>query len=207
MSIGLTLFLGASSFVAGPLRSGSAIQAPRVSSDVQMINLFGNNEESQKRRDALSFRDARPGDKKVTFRKPNAATQGIVLGLKFKENFGKAVFIDKIVAGTEAARLESQGKLKVGDEITMVSATFGDEMWSARGIGKYRLEKSIAVRQGGTISFVVESPSDNSLMGRAKAQKEAEKKAAMMSRMQKQLTAEVDADKEKKKGGGFFGLF
>eukprot|EP00966_Prymnesium_polylepis_P307283 7100957-Prymnesium_polylepis.1 len=30
----------------------------------------------------------------------------------------------------------------------MVSATFGDEMWSARGIGKYRLEKSIAVRQG-----------------------------------------------------------
>ena len=42
----------------------------------------------------------------------------------------------------------------------MVSATFGDEMWSARGVGKYRLEKSIAVRQGMTISFVVENRDD-----------------------------------------------
>jgi hypothetical protein len=59
-----------------------------------------------------------------------------MLGLKFRENFAKGVFIDKIVPNTEAARLEREGKLKVGDEITMVSATFGDEMWSSRGVGK-----------------------------------------------------------------------
>ena len=35
-------------------------------SNVQMINLFGNNEESRARREALSFRDARAGDRKVT---------------------------------------------------------------------------------------------------------------------------------------------
>merc|ERR1740138_185143 len=170
-----------------------------------MINLFGNSEESNKRRTALSFRTAQPGDRKVTFRKPNAATEGLMLGLKFREQFGtKAVYIDQIVQGTEAARLEREGKIKKGDEITMVSATFGDEMWSARGVGKYRLEKSIAVRQGMTISFVVESPNDNSKKAMNELQKKKDAEAARMTRLQKRLTDEVEAEKKK---GGFFGLF
>ena len=68
-------------------------------------------EESKERRAALSRRDARAGDRKVTFRKPNAATEGLLLGLKFRESFGKAVYIDKILPNTEAARLEKQGKI------------------------------------------------------------------------------------------------
>lgn len=180
---------------------GVVSQSSRTTS-VTMINLFGNNEESQKRRDSLSFRSARPGDRKVSFRKPNAATQGIMLGLKFREGWGKAVFIDKIVPNTEAARLKAAGKIKEGDEIVMVSATFGDEMWSCRGSGKYRLEKSIAVRQGMTIDFVVESPDDNSMQNKKKAASEAQKEAARMSRLQKQLTEEVEATKKK----GWFGF-
>merc|ERR1719453_849028 len=99
----LSLFSTASGYHAAlPLRQSSSVQSRRAAAcDVQMINLFGNNE--------------------------------------------------------EAAKLKRQGKIKEGDEITMVSATFGDEMWSARKVGKYRLEKSIAVRQGMTISFVFES--------------------------------------------------
>merc|ERR1719247_3714991 len=147
-----------------------------------MINLFGNNAESNKRRDALSFRQARAGDRKVTFRKPNTATQGLVLGLKFRESFGKAVYIDAIIPGTEAARLEREGKIKKGDEITMVSATFGDEMWSARGVGKYRLEKSIAVRQGMTISFVVESSDPNRMKKAAGAQKKEQERLTRLQR-------------------------
>jgi len=131
----------------------------------------------------------------VTFRKPNAATTGLLLGLKFRENFGKGVFIDKIVPGTEAAKLKQQGKLKEGDEVTMVSATFGDEMWSARGIGKYRLEKSIAVRQGATISLVLENPGD--LKKRGQNDKEAQKQRDRMTRMQRQLQEEVDSEKKK----------
>merc|ERR1719235_524883 len=161
----------------------------------QMINLFGNNEESKRRRDALSLRDARAGDRKVTFRKPNAATTGLLLGLKFRENFGKGVFIDKVVPNTEAAKLKQQGKLKEGDEVVMVSATFGDEMWSARGIGKYRLEKSIAVRQGATISLVLENPKD--LDKRAQNSREAQKARDRMTRMQRQLQEEVDTEKKK----------
>merc|ERR1719182_714636 len=165
--------------------------------DVQMINLFGNNAESNKRRDALSFRQARAGDRKVTFRKPNTATQGLVLGLKFRESFGKAVYIDKIIPGTEAARLEREGKIKKGDQVTMVSATFGDEMWSARGVGKYRLEKSIAVRQGMTISFVFENSDEGSKKNMRRMAEEAKKENAKMSRLQAQLAAEVDAEKKK----------
>merc|ERR1719379_3208227 len=161
-------------------------------SNVQMINLFGNNEESRARREALSLRDARAGDRKVTFRKPNQATDGLVLGLKFREGFGKAVFISKIVPNSEAARLEKQGKIKVGDEVTMVSATFGDEMWSARGVGKYRLEKSIAVRQGMTISFVLESRDDGNRRRKQEMAKQAKKESERMTRLQRQLTQEVE---------------
>ena len=46
------------------------------------------------------------------------------------------MYIDKILPNTEAARLKQQGKIKEGDEVTMVSATFGDEMWSARELGQ-----------------------------------------------------------------------
>jgi len=175
----------------------SAVAGAQRTSTVTMINLFGNNEESKKRRDSLSFREARPGDRKVSFRKPNAATQSNMLGMTLREGWGKAVFIDKIIPGSEAERLKNAGKIKEGDEIVMVSATFGNEMWSCRGSGKYRLEKSIAVRQGATIDFVVESVNDQSKGNKAKAAAEAEKEAARMSRLQKMLTDEVQAEKKK----------
>jgi len=169
-----------------------------------MINLFGNTEESKKVRDSLSLRSARPGDRKVSFRKQNAATKGLQLGLVFRESFGKGVFIDKIIPGTQADNLKKAGKLKEGDEIVMVSATFGGEMWSARNIGKQRLEKSIAVRQGMTIDFVVESPDAGGLLARKKANDAAIAEQKKMSRLQAQLTAEVE---EENKKGKFLGLF
>lgn len=146
-------------------------------------------EESQKRRADLSLRSAPPGSRVVSFRKQNAATQGLQLGLKFRESFGKAVYIKEIIPGSQAAQLEAQGKLRVGDEITMVSATFGDEMWSARGIGKIRLEKSIAVRQGGFIKFVVEQSDDNSKKRMKEMAEKQKKQQDLNTRLQKQVRA------------------
>jgi hypothetical protein len=164
-------------------------------------------DDSKQRRDDLSLRSAPAGSRVVAFRKENAATQGLQLGLKFRESFGKAVYIDTIIPGTQAANLEKQGKLQKGDEIVMVSATFGDEMWSARGIGKQRLEKSIAVRQGQTIKFVIEASDDNSnAKQKARAEKLA-KEAKMTSRLQAELAKEVDAAKASKPKGKLFGLF
>ena len=167
-----------------------------------MINLFGNNEDSVKKRTALSFRSSQPGDRVVKFRKPNQATTGLLLGLQFRESFGKAVYISKVLPNTEAARLEQRGELAVGDEVVMVSATFGGEMWSARGIGKYRLEKSIAVRQGMTIDFVLEASDEADKKRKQKQAELAKKEAKKVSRLQQQLTGEVEAQK---KGGGLFG--
>jgi len=169
-----------------------------------MINLFGNTEESRQQRGELSLRTALPGMRKVTFRKPNKATKGILLGMQFGESFGKAVYIQKILPGTEAARLEREGLLKVGDEVTMVSATFGDEMWSARNVGKYRLEKSIAVRQGMTISFVFENSDDKSKLKRKAVAQKAKKEQEKMNRLQAQLTKEVQEEKKKGLFGGWF---
>ena len=104
-----------------------------------------------------------------------------------------------------AARLERNGQIKPGDEVTMVSAAFGDEMWSSRGVGKYRLEKSIAVRQGMSISFVVESSSDSKKRNMQQFKKKRDAEAERMTRLQKQLAQEVEDDK--KKGGLFGGLF
>lgn len=107
------------------------------------------------------------------------------------------MYIQDILPNSEAARLEKAGQLRKGDEVVMVSATFGDEMWSARGCGKYRLEKSIAVRQGMTISFVVEAPDDGSAKRMAELKKKQDKEAQRMTRLQKQLTQEVEAEKKK----------
>lgn len=38
------------------------------------------------------------------------------------------------------------GKVKKGDLITMISATFGDECWSARGAGLGMIMQAIKVR-------------------------------------------------------------
>ena len=164
-------------------------------------------EDSKKRRDDLSLRSAPAGSRVVAFRKENAATQGLQLGLKFRESFGKAVYIDTIIPGTQAANLEKQGKLQKGDEIVMVSATFGDEMWSARGIGKQRLEKSIAVRQGQVIKFVIEASDDNSKAKQKALAERLAKEAKMTSRLQAELAKEVDAAKAAKPKGKLFGLF
>ena len=179
----------------------------RSTGNIQMINLFGNNEESKLRRDDLSLRSARAGSRVLTFRRPNAATTGLLLGLKFKEGAGKAIYIQSIVPNTQAADFEKQGKLSVGDEITMVSATFGDEMWSARGVGKMRLEKSLAVRQGSWVKLAFESSDDVSKRRKKELEAQAKKQAAFTNRLQQQLAGEVEASKAPKKKGGLFGLF
>ena len=40
----------------------------------------------------------------------------------------------------------------------MCSATFGDDMWSTRGVGLTRVLAAIRVRSGATVKLVFESP-------------------------------------------------
>jgi len=59
-----------------------------------------------------------------------------------------------------------------------------------------RLEKTIAVRQGMTIDFVLEGSDDSNKASRKKEAERAQSEAAKMSRLQTQLTEEVKADKK-----------
>jgi hypothetical protein len=200
--------LGSGKFMMPHAMPLSGLASPGVtsSSDIKMIGLFGNSEESKKRRNDLSLRDAPAGSRVVAFRKQNAATPGLQIGLQFKEGWGKAVYISKVIKGTQAETYQKQGKIMVGDEVVMVSATFGDEMWSARGVGKQRLEKSLAVRQGAVVKLAFETPASNrgerDKILAAKAKKEKE----LQGRLQQMLTDEATAAKEANKGpfGGFF---
>ena len=65
------------------------------------------------------------------------------------------------------------------------------------GVGKYRLEKSIAVRQGMTIDFVFENSDDNSKKRQNELAKKKKSEGERLSRLQQQLTAEVEAEKKK----------
>lgn len=101
-------------------------------------------------------------------------------------------------------------QIREGDIVTMCSATFGDQMWSTRGVGLTRVLAAIRVRSGATVSLVVESPK---AMARKQSdtikQIQAREAAALAAQEKKdKLLSELEQDELKlKKGKGFFGLF
>ncbi|AAK39822.1 hypothetical protein (nucleomorph) [Guillardia theta] len=81
------------------------------------------------------------------------------LGLILEEKEDGMVCIAKIDPAGNAAK--SGFDIKIGDVVVAVSATFGDEVWSTRGIGLDRVLKSIKIRSGDYVTLVLENPEDN----------------------------------------------
>jgi hypothetical protein len=87
----------------------------------------------------------------------------------------------------------------------MVSATFGDEVWSARGAGLGMIMQAIKVRQGNTVKIVLErskvaapkKPMFKAPEPKAKPQPKKPDDATLLKQLE-------DEEKGKKK---FFGLF
>lgn len=129
------------------------------------------------------------------------------LGLVLNEDEQGNVYVETVAPKGNAARA---GKIKEGDIVTMCSATFGDDMWSTRGVGLTRVLAAIRVRAGAKVKLVVESPAKakkkrtettKQIQVREEAQKAAQRK-------KDSLLAELEQDEKKlKKGGKFFGLF
>lgn len=91
----------------------------------------------------------------------------------------------------------------------MCSATFGDEMWSTRGVGLTRVLAAIRVRAGNKVSLVLESSggykkkknvTEKQIQARQKAAEAAQKKKDA-------LLSELESDEKRLKKGKFFGLF
>ena len=85
------------------------------------------------------------------------------------------VFIANIDPNGNAAK--SNFDIRIGDIVVAVSATFGDEVWSTRGVGIDRVLKSIKIRAGDFVTIVLESSEEN------QDQKEAASKNATKRRI------------------------
>jgi hypothetical protein len=99
--------------------------------------------------------------------------------------------------------------VKEGDIVTMVSATFGDQMWSTRGVGLTRVLTAIRVRTGPRVSLVFESQNQYKKKAASTSkQQQAMKDAREAAQAKKDdLLSELEQDETKLKKGKFLGLF
>lgn len=86
-------------------------------------------------------------DRAVVIQKP--------LGLVLEEGQDGMVFVAEMDPEGNAAE---SGEVNEGDILVAVSATFGEEVWSTRGVGLDRVMKSIRIRSGDFVTVVLESP-------------------------------------------------
>ena len=75
------------------------------------------------------------------------------LGMELAESDEGDVFVKSIEPNGRAAKT---GKVFVGDRVTMVSATFGNDMWSTRGVGLGRVLSAIKVRNTKPVRIALE---------------------------------------------------
>jgi C-terminal processing protease CtpA/Prc len=147
---------------------------------------------------AKQSRSASAGDNLVELRRP--------LGIVLDEDENGNVFVQTVAPKGNAAR---SGLVKEGDIVTMCSATFGNEMWSCRGVGLTRVLAAIRVRAGPTVSLVFESPTQRKMKG-AEVAKQAQVAREAKERAQAkrdELLKELESDEMKLKKGKFLGLF
>lgn len=147
---------------------------------------------------ARASRSAGSDDNVVELLKP--------LGLVLNQDESGNVYVETVAPKGNAART---GKVKEGDIVTMCSATFGDEMWSTRGVGLNRVLAAIRVRAGNTVKLVVESPDQyKKKAALTTQQRKAMEDAKLAAQAKKdELLKELERDEERLKSKKFFGLF
>ena len=132
------------------------------------------------------------------------------LGLVLDEDGDGNVFVKEIDRG---GRAEKTGKVFVGDRVAMVSATFGEDLWSCRGVGLGRVMTTIKSRNTKPVKIVLEAATEaEEKKRRAIAFKElSDTEKAVKKQKDDDLLADMlQEDRELLKKGlkkGFFGLF
>lgn len=190
-------FSSTSSSAAVPTTTTITTTTPITTATSSSLFMAGGND-NDLLRFARASRSAGNDDNLVELQRP--------LGLVLNADDDGNVYVETVAPRGNAART---GKVKEGDIVTMCSATFGNDMWSTRGVGLTRVLAAIRVRAGPTVSLVFESPN------------QYQKKAAMSTKQQKameearlkaqakkdQLLSQLEEDEGKLKKGKFLGLF
>mmetsp|Transcript_20439 Transcript_20439/g.60928 ORF Transcript_20439/g.60928 Transcript_20439/m.60928 type:complete len:196 (-) Transcript_20439:60-647(-) len=172
--------------------------APTALNSWQPNTNFNGQEQSKLTDFERAARDASAGERKVTIRKP--------MGLVLDANGQGDVFVKEIIKGGNA---DGMGDVKVGDVISMASATFGNQMWSTRGVGLDRVMRAIEVRAGPTVSLVLQSKAEqrNALADLFSGQnKVREQRIADAEQKRQTLEDEIKAER-KEAAKGWFGIF
>jgi hypothetical protein len=186
-------------FIAQPTALGlrqQEKQSKTVVSSWQPNDNFNGQQESKLTDFERSARDTGIGERKVTLRKP--------LGLVLDAKSNGDVYVKEVVKGGNG----DMNDVKVGDIVTMTSATFGGDMWSTRGVGLERVMRSIEVRAGPTVSLALQNKAEqkNFLSGLFKDQdKIREERIDEAARKRDTLEAEVQAERDEA-AKGWFGL-
>lgn len=167
-----------------------------TSTSTTYLSSSQNDEELM--RFSRASRSAGINDRVVELKRP--------LGLVLNEDDNGNVYVETVAARGNAART---GLVKEGDVVTMCSATFGDQMWSTRGVGLTRVLAAIRVRAGPTVKLVFESSKEtaNKARNTSRAAKAAEEARIRAQEKKDQLLKELEADEKRLKKGKFLGLF
>jgi|EP00574_Skeletonema_japonicum_P006688 C-terminal processing protease CtpA/Prc len=196
-----TIAILAAAALAAPSNMFCAgFSAPAVATTQRspLTSLSMSSEDEDFMRWAKQSRSASQGDNLVELRRP--------LGLVLDEDDDGNVFVQTVAPRGNAAR---SGLVQEGDIVTMCSATFGDQMWSCRGVGLTRVLAAIRVRAGPTVSLVFENRQQKKMKG-AEVARQAQAALDARERAQAkrdQLLSELENDEKKLKKGKFLGLF
>lgn len=147
---------------------------------------------------ARQSRSAAADDRVVELNRP--------LGLILNQDESGNVFVERVAPKGNAART---GQVQEGDIVTMCSATFGDEMWSTRGVGLARVMAAIRVRSGATVKLVLESPTGFQKKKTVTESQIKQRQAAAEAAQAKKdaLLNELEQDEQRLNPKKFFGLF
>lgn len=192
----LSLFFDASAFNLHS-RSSSKIAVMGSNRHHELSMAVKNDQQARANRET---RKAGADDRMIELKKP--------LGLVLDEDPDGNVFVTSIEAN---GRAEKSGKVFVGDQVMMVSATFGDDLWSCEGVGLTRVLSCIKVRNTKPVQLVLKATNEQEEKKRRaiafREPTEAEK-AATRVKEEALLDAMTDNDKQLlKKRKGLFGLW
>lgn len=112
----------------------------------QMVMDIKNDASARANREV---RRASATDRVVELKKP--------MGMELDEDKDGNVFVKSIEKG---GRADKSGLVFEGDYVTMVSATFGDDLWTCRNVGLTRVLSCIKVRNTKPVKLVLEAATE-----------------------------------------------
>jgi len=126
------------------------------------------------------------------------------LGVEFEEKGRGDIYIKSVDQDSDAW---SQG-VRAGAQVTWMSATFGDEMWSARGVGMTQFMTGIRSRFGNTLKLSLDKENRGFLDDFfSSLQKSEEAQKPKSTKSQEELMKEFEAGEKNLEGKSFWDPF